>query len=86
MCAKAPLTLIELRLALASTQVAARFTATPTAATVTMMPPVTGMGWIRQLMASKATSAFRLGERVKHLLSLATGAHETAVPQAGQMS
>ncbi len=57
MCAKAPLTLIESRLALAITQVAATFTATPTAATVTMMPPVTGTGWRRRLMASKATSA-----------------------------
>jgi hypothetical protein len=36
---------------------AATFTATPTAATVTTMPPVTGRGWIRRLIASKAIRA-----------------------------
>ena len=57
MCANAPLTLTESRLARARTQVAATLTATPTAATVTTMPPVTGRGWIRRLIASKATRA-----------------------------
>ncbi len=56
-CAKAPLTLIESRLALASTNVAATLTATPTAATLTTMPPVTARGWMSRLMASKATRA-----------------------------
>jgi len=43
MCANAPLTLMEPRLAFAMTQVAAVFTATPTAAATTM-PPVTATG------------------------------------------
>ena len=57
MCANAPLTLMESQLAFPITQVAAAFTATPTAATATTMPPVTGTGCTSRVIASNATSA-----------------------------